>query len=148
MNQPMNKAPINKAKTTGFLSAAAVTLGLMVTTAPAFAHHAFAAEYDTSKPITLTGVVTKLEWTNPHAHVLLSVKDESGATTVWDFELGSPNGLARRGWSRSSLKPGDMVTAMGYKAKDGSKLANARSVSFADGRKIFAGSPDDGGPTQ
>jgi Family of unknown function (DUF6152) len=139
---------MNKTKKTGFLSAIAVTLGLMVATAPAFAHHSFAAEFDAKKPVTLTGAVTKLEWTNPHARFYISVKDESGATTIWDFELGSPNGLMRHGWNRNSLKPGDMVTVMGYPAKDGSKLVNARSVSLADGRKIFAGSPDDGGPTQ
>ena len=139
---------MNKTKKTGFLSAAAIALGLMVATAPAFAHHAFAAEYDAKQPVTLTGIVTKLEWTNPHAHFYISVRDEGGATTIWNFELGSPNGLMRRGWSRDSLKPGDMITVVGYPAKDGSKLASARSVSLADGRKIFAGSPDDGGPTQ
>ncbi len=139
---------MNKVNKAGFLPAAAVVLVLMEAAVPAFAHHSFAAEYDPKKPITLTGTVTKLEWTNPHAHFYLSVKDDAGATTLWDFELGSPNGLMRRGWNRSSLKLGDTITAMGYQAKDGSKLANARTVSLADGRKIFAGSPDDGGPTQ
>lgn len=139
---------MSKTKQIGFLPAAAVTLGLMAATAPAFAHHSFAAEYDAKKPVTLTGVVTKVQWTNPHARFDISVKDESGGMTTWEFELGSPNGLMRRGWSRSSLKPGDTVTVTGYLAKDGSKLANARSVSLADGRKIFAGSSDDGGPAQ
>jgi DNA/RNA endonuclease YhcR with UshA esterase domain len=139
---------VSKTKQIGFLPAAAVTLGLMAATAPAFAHHSFAAEYDAKKPVTLTGVVTKVQWTNPHARFDISVKDESGGMTTWEFELGSPNGLMRRGWSRSSLKPGDTVTVTGYLAKDGSKLANARSVSLADGRKIFAGSSDDGGPAQ
>jgi hypothetical protein len=139
---------VSKTKQIGFLPGAAVTLGLMAATAPAFAHHSFAAEYDAKKPVTLTGVVTKVQWTNPHARFDISVKDESGGMTTWEFELGSPNGLMRRGWSRSSLKPGDTVTVTGYLAKDGSKLANARSVSLADGRKIFAGSSDDGGPAQ
>ena len=141
---------MEKMKKAGFLATAAVTaaLTLMIAAAPAFAHHSFAAEFDTKTPVNFTGTVIRLDWTNPHAHFFISVKDENGGTTVWDFELGSPNGLTRRGWSRSSLKPGDMVTVMGYKAKDGSKLANARSVTLADGRKIFAGSPDDGGPTQ
>jgi hypothetical protein len=137
---------MNKAKKIGFLRDAAVTLGLMAVATPAFAHHSFAAEYDAKKPVRLTGIVTKLEWTNPHAHFYINVKDEGGATTNWDFEMGSPNGLMRRGWTRNSLKPGDTVTVVGYPAKDRSKLANARSVSLADGRKIFAGSPDDGGP--
>ena len=139
---------MNKIKKTGFLPAAAVALGLMISAAPAFAHHSFAAEYDATKPVTMTGIVTKIEWTNPHARFYLSIKEEGGVTSTWDFELGSPNGLMRHGWNRNSLKPGDMVTVMGYPAKDGSKLVNARSVSLADGRKIFAGSPDDGGPTQ
>jgi hypothetical protein len=139
---------MNRTQKIGFLSAAAITLSLLIATAPAFAHHAFAAEYDAKSPVTLTGIVTKVLWTNPHAHFFVSVKDEGGATTLWDFELGSPNGLMRRGWNRNSLKPGDTITVMGYPAKDHSKLASARSVTLADGRKIFAGTPDDGGPTQ
>jgi hypothetical protein len=142
----MKNNPMNTAQKITFLTAA-VTLGLLAATAPAFAHHDFAAEYDVKKPITLTGVVTKLEWTNPHARFYLSVKDDNGETTVWDFELASPNGLMRRGWSRNSLKAGDTTTVTGYLAKDGSKLATARTVSLADGRKIFAGSSDDGSPT-
>jgi len=98
--------------------------------------------------VTLTGTVTKLEWTNPHAHFYISVKDQGDTTSTWEFELASPNGLMRRGWNRSSLKLGDTVTVMGYLAKDGSKVANARAVTLADGRKIFAGSSDDNGPTQ
>jgi Family of unknown function (DUF6152) len=116
--------------------------------APAFAHHSFAAEYDAAKPVTLKGVVTKMEWANPHARFYVDVKDDAGAVTNWELELGSPNGLMRRGWTRSSLKPGDAVIVEGYLAKDGSKLANARQVTMGDGRKIFAGSSDDGGPTK
>jgi hypothetical protein len=137
---------MNKSMKTKFLAGAAVALGLLVNTVPALAHHSFAAEFDAKKPVTLTGVVTKLEWTNPHARFHVNVTEEGGTSTLWDFELGSPNGLMRHGWSRNSLKPGDTVTVMGYPAKDGSKLVNARSVSLPDGRKIFAGSPDDGGP--
>jgi hypothetical protein len=139
---------VDKRKKTGFLSVAAMVLALIAVRAPAFAHHAFAAEFDAKKPITLTGSVTKIEWTNPHARFYISVAEEGGGTTIWNFELGSPNGLMRRGWSRNSVKPGDMVTVMGYPAKDGSKLASARSVTLADGRKIFAGSADDDGPAQ
>lgn len=122
---------------------------LAVATVPAFAHHAFSAEFDVKKPITLTGTVSKIEWTNPHAHFYINVKDEGGGQVLWEFELASPNGLMRRGWSRGSLKQGDVVIVTGYLAKDGAKLANARSVTMPDGRKVFAGSPDvDGGPTQ
>lgn len=116
--------------------------------APAFAHHSFAAEYDSAKPVTLKGSVTKMEWMNPHARFYVDVKDDSGAVTNWELELGSPNGLMRRGWTRNSLKPGDVVVIEGYLAKDGAKLANARNVTLADGRKIFAGAAEDGGPTK
>jgi hypothetical protein len=116
--------------------------------APAFAHHSFAAEYDSAKPVTLKGTVTKMEWMNPHARFYVDVKDDSGTVSNWELELGSPNGLMRKGWTRNSLKPGDNVVIEGYLAKDGSKLANARNVTLADGRKIFAGAADDGGPTK
>jgi hypothetical protein len=115
---------------------------------PAFAHHSFAAEYDSTKPMTATGEVTKVEWMNPHARFYVDVKDEAGKVTNWEFELGSPNGLMRQGWTRNSLKQGDMITVEGYMAKDGSKLANARTVKLSDGRKVFAGSTTDGGPTK
>jgi len=127
-----------------FLSGALLALGA----APAFGHHSFAAEYDSTKPVTLKGSVTKMEWQNPHARFYLDVTDESGKVTNWEFELGSPNGLMRRGWTRNSLKPGDIVSIEGYLAKDGSKLANARNVTLSDGRKIFAGAADDGGPSK
>ena len=116
------------------------SLGLLATAAPMMAHHSFTAEYDATKPITLTGTVTKVEWMNPHARFYLDVKDQSGTVTNWELELGSPNGLMRLGWTRHSLSPGDVVTVEGSLAKDGSKLANARKVTLADGRKVFAGS--------
>jgi hypothetical protein len=122
------------------------SIGMLTLAAPLVAHHSFAAEYDNAKPIALTGTVTKVEWTNPHARFYLDVKDDKGTVTNWEFELGSPNGLARRGWTRNSMKAGDQVIVDGYMAKDGSNLANARNVKLADGRKLFAGSTDDGSP--
>ena len=117
-------------------------LGLLLCTVPMLAHHSFAAEYDSAKPVTLTGTVTKVEWMNPHARFYLDVKDEKGEMNNWELELGSPNGLMRQGWTRNSLKKGDQVTITGSLAKDGSKLANARTVKLADGRQVFAGSSE------
>jgi len=110
------------------------------------AHHSFAAEFDAAKPVTVSGKVTELRWTNPHAHIYLEVADGSGTAVPWDFELGSPNALARRGWSRTSLKPGDMISVSGYLAKSAAHLANARSVVLADGKTVFAGSSYENGP--
>jgi len=121
----------------------AVVLGLAAV--PALAHHSFAAEYDGQKPVTLTGTVTKVEWMNPHARFYIDVKDESGKVTNWELELGSPNGLMRRGWTRHSMKEGDVVTVNGSLAKDGSNLANARTVKLADGKSLFAGSASETG---
>jgi len=126
----------------GILIAAA---GLAIPAVPAFAHHSFAAEYDATKPIEIKGAVTKVEWTNPHARFYIDVKDASGKVTNWNFELASPNVLARNGWTRHSLKEGDVVTVQGSRAKDGDNLANARTVVLADGKKVFAGSATDEG---
>jgi Family of unknown function (DUF6152) len=114
--------------------------GLLVPAVPVLAHHSFAAEYDANKPLTLKGTVTKIEWTNPHARFYIDVKDEKGATTNWNLELASPNGLVRNGWTRKSLSIGDEVTVQGSAARDGSKMANARVVTLANGRQVFAGS--------
>jgi Family of unknown function (DUF6152) len=121
---------------------------LGATTSVVSAHHSFAAEYDGTKPITVNGVVTKIEWTNPHARIYVDVKDDKGTVTNWNFELGGPLQLNRLGWKRDTVKVGDQVKVDGYLAKDGSKMANARNVVFADGRKVFAGSSGDGGPGQ
>lgn len=118
-------------------------LVLALIAVPALAHHSFIAQYDPNKPVTVKGTVTKLEWTNPHARFYLDVKDTNGTVVNWELELGSPNTLIRYGWKRDSLKVGDEVTVEGYLAKDGSKLANAKSVKFSDGRVVSAGSSAD-----
>ena len=117
-------------------------LGLLLAGAPVMAHHSFAAEYDASKPITLKGVVSKVEWTNPHARFYIDVKDENG-TSTWNLELASPNVLSRNGWTRRTLNIGDEITVQGSMAKDGSKMANARVVTLASGKRVFAGSSGD-----
>lgn len=114
--------------------------GAMLASAAANGHHAFAAEFDRDQPVELTGTVTKLEWLNPHARFYVDVEDEDGNVNNWDFELGSPNVLMRRGWSRHALKPGDVVTVSGWRARNHPYVGNARSVTLADGRKVFAGS--------
>jgi hypothetical protein len=111
------------------------------------AHHSFPAEFDRDKPITLTGTVTKIEWTNPHARIYLDVKDADGNVVNWDCELGPPNGLMRQGWNRNSLRPGHVVTLNGFLSKDQPHVANARSVFLPDGRQVLAGSSFDTGPT-
>jgi len=122
-------------------TAAAALAALAAFAAPAFAHHSFAAEFDADKPVTLTGGVTKIEWTNPHTYFYIDVMDEkTGKVTSWGLEMGSPNGLMRQGWSRTSLKVGDVVTVEGSRAKDGSHTANARAVSLANGQRLFAAS--------
>ena len=117
----------------------AVAAALLLTAMRAPAHHAFAAEYDENKRVTVSGTVTKFEWTNPHVWLQIEGTDESGKVTSWRFEMGSPNGLARRGWIRTALKEGDQVTVEGYCAKDGRNVANAGTVTIPDGRKLFGG---------
>jgi len=118
----------------------------VLSSAPLLAHHSFAAEFDSKKPVELKGTLVDLEWVNPHAWIHMEVTDANGKVTKWDCELGSPNLLMRNGWRRDSLKKGDVIIVNGSQAKDGSNLANARTVSFADGKRVFnAGSSGDPG---
>ena len=112
---------------------------------PALAHHSFSGEYDSAQPVTLTGKVTKVEWTNPHARFYIDVKGDDGKTTNWNLELASPNVLKRQGWASTSLKEGDVVTVEGSLARSGAKMANARVVTLADGSRVFARAAADGG---
>jgi hypothetical protein len=118
-------------------------LGVFLCGSPTRAHHSFAAEYDAQKPIRMSGSVTKVEWTNPHVHFYMTVKDERGTVSEWEFSMGAVNGLLRRGWRTTMLKPGDTVTVDGYLARDGSRLANARIVTLSDGRKMSGGTIPD-----
>jgi hypothetical protein len=116
---------------------------MLMYAASAEAHHSFAAEYDGKKPATFTGTVTRVEWTNPHVHFFVDVKDPAGATSQWEFTMGAVNGLFRRGWTKEMLKPGDTVTVDGYLARDGTRLANARTITLRDGRRMSGGTMPD-----
>jgi hypothetical protein len=109
---------------------------------PLLAHHSFGAEYDANKPITLTGVVTKVERTNPHSHFYLDVTDTAGKVTNWKFEGYPPGVLARVGWkTETMIKPGDRITVFGWRARDGGNWAHSREITLADGKKLFFGPP-------
>jgi uncharacterized protein DUF6152 len=110
------------------------------------AHHAFAAEFDSTKPVKLRGTVTKMEWINPHAWVHLDVKGKDGNVEKWMIEAGPPGALVRRGWKRDSVVPGTEVLVEGYQAIDGSNRANGRDVTLPDGTRLFAGSSGTGAP--
>ncbi len=123
------------------IAATVVTIALLLCGNPTIAHHSFAAEFDANALVNLKGVVTKVEWMNPHARFALEVTGADGKVEIWDLELGSPNGLMRQGWSRNTLKIGDAVTVEGSRAKNGSPVANARSVVLAStGQRLFAAS--------
>jgi hypothetical protein len=119
-----------------------------IAAAPAFAHHSFAAEYDSARPVVMTGAVTKVDWANPHVYFFIDVKDQStGKVTNWAFEMGAPAVLTRSGWKRSSVKVGDLITVNGTLAKDGGNHGNARSVTMTNtGEKLGAGSSEGAAP--
>lgn len=121
-------------------------IGIGFASLPVLAHHSFAAEYDSKKPIELKGTLTSLEWVNPHAWIHMEVKDQNGKVTKWDCELGSPNLLMRNGWRKDTLKAGDVIIVNGSLAKDGANIANAKTVKLANGQRVFnAGSSGEPG---
>ena len=124
----------------GKILSAAAAAALLLTAAPAIAHHSFAAEFDETKTVKLTGKVVEMRWSNPHAWIYLDVAGANGKTERWAFETGAANGLFRRGWRKEDLPAGTVLVIQGWRARNGSNTANANSITFPDGRRLFAGS--------
>ena len=128
------------------LSVTVAATGLLFAVSPLWAHHAFAAEYDAKKQVRLEGVVTQMEWINPHAWIHIDVTGPDGKVTSWMVEGGSPNILLRRGFNKGSLEKGQKITVDGFQAKDGSNRANGSNITYPDGKKLFLGSSGTGAP--
>ena len=125
-----------------------VLAALLALSMQVLAHHAFSAEFDANKPVKLRGNVVKMDWINPHAWLYVDVKNPDGSITSWMIELGPPNALLKRGWTKQSVPPGMEVIVDGYQSKDGALRANGRDVTLPDGRKMFAGSSNTGAPDE
>jgi hypothetical protein len=123
-------------------------IGMFLATAPLWAHHAFEAEFDINKHVTLHGRVTQVEWINPHVWIHMDVKSSDGAVINWMVEGGPPNALLRRGWTKRSLPEGTEIVVEGYQSKDGASRANGRDITFPDGRKLLVGSSGPGAPPE
>ena len=122
-------------------------MGLLVSTMPVWAHHAFSAEFDANKRVILKGTLVKMEWINPHSWLYLDVKGPDGTVVSWAIEAGAPNAMFRRGFTKNSMPPGLEIVVDGYQSKDGTLRANGRNVTFPDGRVLFVGSSGTGAPS-
>jgi hypothetical protein len=127
-------------------SGLAACIGLLMVPVPTLAHHSFAAVFDVNKPVTLTGVITKVDWSNPHVYFYVDVKDGQGLVVNWAFQIAGPESLRIRGWTRDTLRLRDRVTVTGYGARGDAHVAAAREVVFPDGRRLLTGCAYDGGP--
>jgi hypothetical protein len=130
------------------MTLAGLLLGMSLAVSPVRAHHAFAAEYDGKKQVHLEGVVTQMEWINPHTWIHIDVTDAAGKVTSWMIEGGSPNILLRRGFNKGSLEKGQKISIDGFQAKDGSYRANGSNITYPDGKKLFLGSSGEGNPVE
>src|SRR5262245_65953285 len=140
-NRPTRKEKyFMRTATIGMLAA------FLLNAAPLWAHHAFAAEFDANKQVTLKGTIAKMDWINPHAWLHIDVKEADGSLTRWMIELGPPNSLLTRGWNKQSVPVGSDITIVGYLAKDGAKRANGRDITLPNGKQLFAGSSGTGAP--
>ena len=128
-----------RARRIGVSAAVLAAAAVLMVFQPAFGHHSFASEFDTTKPVTVTGTITKIDWTNPHTWFYVQGKDDKGNAASWSFEGAAPSLLIRRGMSKTTLKVGDAVTIEGFQAKDGTNIASSTYVTYADGKKLRIG---------
>lgn len=136
----VNFGAMNRFSMTLFAAVISIVAAILISTSTAFAHHAFSSEFDSTRPVSLRGTITRMEWINPHSWMHLDVVNEDGTVETWMIEAGPPGVLVRRGWDRDSVKAGTEVRVEGYQARDGSNRANGRDVTLPDGRRLFAGS--------